>query len=108
MDLNLRTSISKEPRMSKARLLLDVSRDMRTLADSLQALAYEGEPYSRETTALPATSHPTISDVRAVLGKKVTAEVKALLAKFGVNKLSELDVGRYNQLLVEAEELPDA
>ena len=103
--------------MSKGKLLLDVARDMRSLADSLQALAdatqqseVETTPAVQETIAKPAAPEKklTITDVRAVLCRKVTAEVKALLTKFGVNKLSEIDPGMYSQILVEAEELSDA
>lgn len=102
--------------MSKVKLLLDVARDMRSLADSLQALsdAMQQEdtaavPSVPETTVKAAAPEKklTITDVRAVLGRKVTAEAKALLTKFGVNKLSEIDPGVYGQLLTEAEGLSD-
>lgn len=103
--------------MSKVKLLLDVVRDMRSLADSLQALSDVIQ--QEETAAAPAVPETTdkattpekkltITDVRAVLGRKVTAEAKALLTKFGVNKLSEIDPGVYGQLLTEAEGLSDA
>ena len=49
----------------------------------------------------------TLEEVRAVLAEKSragkTAEVKELLTKFGVNKLSELDSSKYDELLKEAE-----
>ena len=49
----------------------------------------------------------TLEEVRAVLAEKSrlgkTAEVKELLVKFGVNKLSELDESKYDELLKEAE-----
>lgn len=103
--------------MSKDKLLLDVARDMRSLADSLQVLsdAIQQEdpaaaPSVQETAGEVATPERkfTITDVRALLGRKVTAEAKALLTKFGVNKLSEIDPGVYGQLLMEAEGLSDA
>ena len=103
--------------MSKVKLLLDVVRDMRSLADSLQALADATQQNETAVaTAVPETTAKsvapekklTITDVRAVLGRKVTTEAKALLTKFGVNKLSEIDPGMYGQLLTEAEELSDA
>lgn len=103
--------------MSKVKLLLDVARDMHSLADSLQALA-DATQQNDETVAdtvpeiavEPAAPEKklTITDVRAVLGRKVTAEAKALLTKFGVNKLSEINPGVYGQLLMEAEGLSDA
>lgn len=49
----------------------------------------------------------TLEELRAVLAQKSragkTAEVKELLTKFGVNKLSELDASKYDELLKEAE-----
>ena len=49
----------------------------------------------------------TLEEVRAVLAEKSragkTAEVKNLLTKFGVNKLSELDASKYDELLKETE-----
>ena len=48
-----------------------------------------------------------LEEVRAVLAEKSragkTAEVKELLTKFGVNKLSELDASKYDELLKETE-----
>lgn len=48
-----------------------------------------------------------LEEVRAVLAEKSragkTAEVKELLIKFGVNKLSELDASKYEELLKETE-----
>ena len=74
--------------MSKVKLLLDVVRDIRSLADSLQALTdatqeneVETTPVVQETVDEPVAPEKklTITDVRAVLGRKVTAEAKALL-----------------------------
>lgn len=49
----------------------------------------------------------TLEEVRAVLAEKSrlgkTTEVKALLTRFGVNKLSELDASKYDELLKETE-----
>ena len=51
----------------------------------------------------------TLEEVRSVLAEKSragkTAEVKELLTKFGVNKLSELDASKYDELLKETEEI---
>ena len=85
-----------------------------TLADQLEKadLAPMVETVSEETA--PAEPAPAIKleDVRAVLadisrnGK--TAEMKALLSKFGVSKLSDLDPGKYGDLLAEAEVIRNA
>ena len=46
----------------------------------------------------------TLEEVRAVKSRSgKTAEVKELLTKFGVNKLSELDASKYDELLKETE-----
>ena len=85
-----------------------------TLADQLE----KADPAPKEETvpekAVSAEAEPTIKleDVRAVLadisrnGK--TAEMKALLSKFGVSKLSDLDPGKYGDLLAEAEVIRNA
>ena len=71
----------------------------------------------KEETAPPAeeknpTPLPKLEDVRAVLadisrtGK--TAEMKALLTKFGATKLSDIPAERYPELLSAAEAIRDA
>jgi hypothetical protein len=51
----------------------------------------------------------TIEQVRAVLAEKSQAgkqpEVKALISKFGANKLTDIEPAHYAELLKEAEEL---
>ena len=51
----------------------------------------------------------TIEQVRAVLAEKSQSgkqpEVKALILKFGANKLTDVDPSHYNALLMEAGEL---
>lgn len=53
----------------------------------------------------------TLAEVRAVLAEKSrqghTAEVKDLLAKYGADKLSEVDASKYAELKAEAEVLGD-
>lgn len=54
----------------------------------------------------------TLEEVRAVLAEKSrkrhTAEIRSLLQKYGVDKLSQLDPANYKALLAEAEVLKDA
>jgi hypothetical protein len=106
--------------MSKIKLLLDVVTDLRSLADSLQAVADAmasnesiDESHS-ETTAQVSTQKleektVTLEQVRAVLAEKshdgFTAEVRALLEKYGASKLSQINPSKYADLLVEAEAL---
>lgn len=106
--------------MSKIKLLLEVVTDLRSLADSLQAVAdamASNEPVDEsrtETTAQVSTQKPeekavALEQVRAVLAEKshdgFTAEVRALLEKYGASKLSQIDPSKYAALLAEAEAL---
>ena len=117
--------------MGKVKLLLDVIGDLRSLADSLQAVA-DAVAENDESAEMPATKEPgkkgkpkaaakkapkkeldektlTLEEVRAVLAEKSraghTAEVKELLNKHGADKLSEIDPAEYPALLAEAEVL---
>lgn len=115
--------------MSRMKLLLEVVQDLRNLADSLQTLVnavveheYEDSatPIGKEPPAAPAPAPaptPTkkeikLEQVRAVLAQKshegLTAEVRALLQKYGASKLSAIDPECYEALLMEAEELEHA
>ena len=116
--------------MSKMKLLLDVVADLRSLADSLQAVAdavaQNGQEQPDQTTEEKPTQKPekknvakqvekaepkplTLEQVRAALAEKSraghTSEVKALLIKHGADKLSDIDPAEYPALLAEAEVL---
>ena len=105
--------------MSRVKLLLDAVEDMRSLADSLQAVAdsiIEDEvPEEKEPAASSAPSaqpeEPTLSleEVRAFLGQKsregYTDAVRGLLQQFGAAKLSEVKEKDYAALMKVAEEL---
>lgn len=120
--------------MGKVKLLLDVIADMRSLADSLQAVAdamtqtdsvdapaenageklknADGKKAVKETAAPPPAPEEkllTLEEVRMVLAEKSraghTAEVRALLVKHGAEKLSDIDPARYPALLADAEVL---
>ena len=104
--------------MSRVKLLLDVVENMRSLADSLQTLAnaIAGNDATAEpqtpAAATPTAKAVTLEQVRAVLAEKshagFTEQVRGLLQKYGAQKLSAIDPGRYADLLRDAEELNDA
>lgn len=104
--------------MSRVKLLLDVVEDMRSLADSLQTMAnaIAGDDATAEpqapTAAAPTAKAVTLEQVRAVLAEKshagFTEQVRGLLQKYGAQKLSAIDPGRYADLLRDAEELNNA
>lgn len=115
-------------------MLLDVIEDVRSLGDSLQALAdamANGEPKEepkKETRAkvepkpeppkaqkpVPTEAEPekkllTLEEVRMVLAEKsragYTPEAKSLITQRGADKLSDVDPVEYEALLTEAEVL---
>ena len=120
--------------MSRIKLFLDVVSDLRSLADSLQAVAdavaQGGQEQPDQTTEERPAQEPeketaakkeetpvekpkskplSLEQVRAALAEKSraghTAEVKALLIKHGADKLSDIDPAEYPALLAEAEVL---
>ena len=101
--------------MSKTKLLLDLVSDLRSLADSVQAVADantnndETEKQQPEPVKEPAKKQITLEEVRAVLAEKshdgFTAEIRELLQKHGASKLSEIDPSKYPSLLSDAEGL---
>lgn len=106
--------------MSKIKLLLDVVTDLRSLADSLQAVAdamASNKPVDASHSETPAQvptqkleeKTVTLEQVRAVLAEKshdgFTVEVRGLLEKYGASKLSQIDPSKYADLLAEAEAL---
>ena len=102
--------------MSKVKLLLDVVEDLRSLADSVQAVAdamLQNEPTVDAEPKAPAPKKElTLEEVRAVLGEKsragFTTEIQALLKKYGAPKLSGIDPKHYEALLKDVEVLKDA
>ena len=104
--------------MSKSKLLLAVAEDLRSLADSVQAVAnamLTNEPTVDAEPKMPAPvpkKELTLEEVRAVLGEKsragFTLEIQALLKKYGAPKLSGIDPKHYAALLKDVEVLQDA
>lgn len=100
--------------MSKTKLILDTARDLRQLAASIEALAdaMAGAETSQPDTPIPANAPAKpipIENVRAVLADKSQAgkqpEVKALLTRFGANRLTDIDPVHYADLIKAAEAL---
>ena len=110
--------------MSRMKLLLQVTEDVQALADSLRELVEatqsgESEPVvTTEPTQGPKTEpepqveevkQPTLEEVRGLLARKSqegkSAEVKALIEKFGASRLSEIQPESYLDLMAEAEGL---
>lgn len=104
--------------MSKIKLLLDVVSDMRSLADSIQAVAdvmagnepvETKEPTSTVKEPEPNKKEITLEEVRAKLAEKsqagLTAQVREIIQKYGGSKLSEVAPKHYADMLKDAEVL---
>ncbi|WP_139903984.1 rRNA biogenesis protein rrp5 [Clostridium thermarum] len=104
--------------MSKIKLLLDVVSDMRSLADSLQAVAEVLMGNEPVETIEPATTvkeseqkkkEITLEEIRGKLAEKsqagLTAQVREIIKKYGGSKLSEVDPKHYADILKDAEVL---
>ena len=105
--------------------LIPVIEKFKNLAESLQAVAdalastetkaERVDAHPEEPKALPqeakAEATPSLEQVRAVLADKSrkghTAEIRALLQKYGAAKLSGIDPIHYEALGAEAEVLGD-
>ena len=102
--------------MSKVKLLIDVVNDMRSLADSIQAVCdamAESDSAPKEVPAAKTETAKepdiTLEKVRMVLAEKsqlgFTAEVRGIIQKYGANKLSAVDKAYYADILKDAEVL---
>lgn len=93
--------------MSRIKLLKNVANDMNQLAESIAVLA-KTIASDREETEEPAPQL-TLSDVRGVLARKsqagLTKGVKALIQKYGAERLSDVKPEDYESLLKDAEGL---
>ena len=95
--------------------LRDCGKALVNMADSLQEIfsAPANEPAAetsiQKEAPIPAKPALTFIDVRKLLSEKSraghTAEVKALLQKYGADKLSELSENHYAAVAAEAEVL---
>ena len=104
----------------KYQLFLDAVKIIRSLAAVFEAIAdtyrdanvVEAEAKvieAEEVKVLPAEKEVSLEDVRAVLAVKsqngMTAEVKALITKYGGSKLSDVVPKHYADLIKDAEVL---
>lgn len=113
--------------MSRIKLLLDVIENVRSLGDSLQILAdamasdeTKEEPRKKPKPKSESKAEPlaegkcdvTLETVRAVCAEKsragFTAEVKAIITKYGADKLSAVKPEDYAAVLAEVEVLGNA
>ena len=101
-------------KMSELALLLDefreANRRANELAEEISAMLSGDEPpaHSKAEEVKPLT----LEEVRAVLADKsrngYTEEIRALLKKYGADRLSAIAPANYQALLGDVEELNDA
>lgn len=94
--------------MDQTELILKVAEDLYQLAQHIDELikpapSEQKEPPSEQKKAI------SVEDVRAVLAEKSQAgkqaEVRALIVKYGADKLTDLAPSCYEELLKEAKAL---
>ena len=103
--------------MSRMSDMAQTIEDLRSAAAAISDAAdrltkmFSGEVQSEDAPASPPESELTLEQVRAVLADKSrqghTAEIRALLQRYGASKLSQIAPAHYKALLAEAEELVD-
>ncbi|MBE6046135.1 MAG: rRNA biogenesis protein rrp5 [Clostridiales bacterium] len=91
--------------------LLKVAEDLKVLSESIHAVCTtvtEGLEVSEAPKQIETVS---LEKVRGVLADKSraghTAEVRAIIAKHGADRLSDVDPKHYAEILAEAEGLAD-
>ena len=84
-----------------------VVKDLEMLTSHLKELLVSEEDEKVEKPRAEPSKKIGLEDVRAVLAKLSqhgkTAEVKDLINKYGATKLSDVDEGKYKDLLKDAE-----
>lgn len=101
--------------MSRLSELATVIEDLRKAAEAITSAAdilteaLGGADKTSPEPAVPPKPAITLEQVRAVLAEKshdgFTADIRALLRKHGVDKLSQIDPSKYESLMKGAEAL---
>ena len=91
----------------KNEILGIVIKDLETVTSHLKELLVSEDDEKVEKPRAEPSKKIGLEDVRAVLAKLSqhgkTAEVKELITKYGAAKLSDVDEGKYEDLLKDAE-----
>ncbi len=96
--------------LETAQNLLKAAQDLRSLADSVQAVStlVTDSLSGKKKEELPDPEIP-LEKVRGVLADKSrnghTAEIRAIIQKYGADRLSDIDPKDYASILKEAEVL---
>ena len=92
--------------------LIGISATLRELFSTAEEEKPAKKDAMTEETPKPEKKALSLTDVRAVLSEKSrsghTADVKALLLKYGADKLSDINPADYETLLTEAKVIGNA
>jgi hypothetical protein len=97
--------------MDKKNLILDAAKNFASLSKILEALASNMQEESDSSTGQSKKKAPeiTLEKVRGILADKSrsghTAEVRAIIQKYGADRLSKVDPEHYAAIIQEAEVL---
>lgn len=96
--------------MTKEQILQKVTDDLKSLNESVDALAQafaDGDEQKSEPEAKPQKQQITLEQVRGVLADRsrsgFTAEVRSLITGYGASRLSDIAPEHYEALLKAAE-----
>lgn len=105
--------------MGKTKLALNVVNDLRSLAESIEALVNVIEPEAKETKNKATVKktkvtketteekQPTLEELRSLMAEKNRdghrEKIKAIIVNHGANKLTELEPECYLKVLKEVE-----
>lgn len=100
----------KKEQLELANALLKVAEDIRTLAESIQATySSPADASTEKVSETKPKQEITLEKVRGILAEKSrsghTAEVRAILRKFGADRLSDIDPKDYAAVVKDAEVL---
>lgn len=97
--------------MDKKNVILDAAKNFASLSKILEALASNMQEESDSSTGQSKNKAPeiTLEKVRGILADKSrsghTAEVRAIIQKYGADRLSKVDPKHYAAIIQEAEVL---
>jgi DNA-directed RNA polymerase subunit F len=95
--------------MNQTDLILKVVEDLYQLAQHIDSLIKVEPEKANEEKKVVQDKPIAVEEVRAILAEKSLAgkqeEIRALIVKYGADKLTDLDPSCYNDLLKEVEAL---
>ena len=99
--------------MDKNKIIQDIIDDLKSITDNLETLGKilnkSADSEQKENTKEVKQKQPTLEEVRAAMAEKNREghreEIKAILVKYGANKLTALDPKHYVEVLKKVGEI---